>query len=324
MQFHLNFKPEVSSEKISHQNDILMLGSCFTEHIGNKLKDLKFNVNSNPFGIIFNPLSIADLINRAIHKIYFTPIDVFEKNKLWFCYQAHTSIFYQTEKDVLHNLNHLIDNLHEKLKTINWLCITFGSAYYYNLLSNQQTVANCHKLPAQLFKKNLADTFEISNLYNSLSDDLITLNPNLKVIYTVSPVKHLRDGVVENSLSKAILLQATHQIITKNKNCVYFPAYELVNDDLRDYRFYEKDLAHPNQLAIDYVWEKFSETFFNDNTKTLNTEIAQLNLAIKHKPFNALTTEHQVFKANFYKKCTEMALTFPYLNFKEELNYFSS
>lgn len=324
MKFHLNYQPIISEQKITHQSEVFFLGSCFSEHIGEKLNDLKFNIISNPFGIMFNPLSIANILNRAIQKKYFQRSDVFQKNDVWLCYETHSSVYALTDTDLVNDLNETINNIHEKLKTINWLCITFGSAYYYNLLSNKQAVANCHKQPAHLFEKKCVAASEITSVFNQIQHDLLKINPSIRFIYTVSPVKHLKDGLIENSLSKAILIQSSHQLIHQLANGYYFPAYELINDDLRDYRFYEKDLAHPNQLAIEYVWGKFSETFFDSETLNLNLSLQQINLALKHKPFQENSSEYLDFKAKFYAKCKTLDLNYSYLNLKSELNFFNN
>ena len=324
MQFHLGFQPTISANKITHQGGVLLIGSCFSEHIGNRLIDLKFNINSNPFGIVFNPKSIETTLRRIIKKNYFTEKDVFEKEKLWYSFEAHSLVHGETQQELLEILNNSIDSWNEKLKVADWLTITFGSAFAYKHIKQNSIVANCHKLPQAIFEKNLLKTNDIVDDYNGLLNELKKFNPTLKIIFTVSPVKHLRDGVVENSVSKAILIQSTHQLINDQKHSVYFPAYELVNDDLRDYRFYESDMAHPNKQAIDYVWKRFGEVYFNEITCGINDKVHQIHQAYNHRLFNKTTSSSVKFKHKFYQQCVNLQAQYPYLDLIKELHYFNN
>lgn len=324
MQFHLNYKPAVSLHKITHEDQVLLIGSCFSQHIGNRLDDLKFNVKANPFGMVFNPQSIAGMLTRILDKKYFTENDVFEHNGQWICLEAHSSVAASTKEELLNSLNSLINDWHEALKSVHWLTITFGTAYAYRFLEKGNIVANCHKLPQAQFNKLLLESATIASVYKTLLNKLHQFNPGMKVLFTVSPVKHLRDGVVENSLSKAILLHSVHQIIRENDNCFYFPAYEIVTDDLRDYRFFESDMAHPNKQAIDYVWKLFAETYFNEATQTINEKVLHIHQAYHHRLFNKTTESSVKFKHNFYQKCATLQAEYPYLNLSKELQYFNT
>jgi hypothetical protein len=324
MQFHLDFQPQVSQQKITHQDSVLLIGSCFSEHIGNHLSDLKFNIHSNPFGIVFNPKSIESDLNRIIEKKYFTEEDVFEKDGIWFSFEAHSSVFAATKSDLIAKLNITIDEWNLKLASASFLMITLGSAFAYKSIKQNKVVANCHKLPQSVFEKVLLQTQDIVTDYQILIDKLKQRYPNLKILFTVSPVKHLRDGVVENNLSKSILILSVYNIIKQNSNCVYFPAYELVNDDLRDYRFYESDMAHPNIQAINYVWKKFSEVYFNEATTLINQKLIQIHQAYNHKLFNKETQTSLKFKNNFLQKCVNLQADYAYLDLSKELHYFNS
>lgn len=303
MQFHLGFQPVVSQHKITHQDGVLFFGSCFSEHIAGKLIDLKFYVKTNPFGIVFNPRSIVTSLYRVIHKKYFKEEDVFEKEGLWYSLEAHSSVYATSQKELLNSLNHLIDVWNQELYQASYLVITFGSAFAYQHKQQEKIVANCHKLPQALFEKILLENHEIIVDFQELIEEVKAVNPHLKWMFTVSPVKHLRDEIVENNLSKSILIQAVHQLVKQNTNCFYFPAYELVTDDLRDYRFYESDMAHPNTQAINYVWKKFSEVYFNDITNSINDRVKQIHQAYHHRLFNKTTETSMKFKHNFYQKC---------------------
>ena len=324
MQFHLGFIPAVSAQKITHNDGLLLIGSCFSEHIGNHLNDFKFDVNTNPLGIVFNPKSIETALNRIIHKTFFTKEDVFEKEDLWYTFEAHSSISATTAEELIIILNESMGHWHEKLKHAHWLMITFGTAFAYQELSKNAIVANCHKLPQAHFNKVLLQSEDIVETYTTLLEQLRQFNSHLHVLFTVSPVKHLRDGVVENNLSKAILIQSVHALIKNQPHCVYFPAYELVNDDLRDYRFYESDMAHPNKQAIEYVWKRFAEVYFNPTTLSINEKVLHIHQAYRHRLLKETTESSSKFKHKFYQKCVILQSEFPHLNLSKELQYFNT
>lgn len=257
-------------------------------------------------------------------KDYFVEKDVFEKDGLWYSFEAHSSVRGKTQPEILELLNRSIDGWHDKLKSADWLTITYGSAFAYKHIEQDEIVANCHKLPQNVFQKILLKANDIVHEYNELIIKLLKFNSSIKIIFTVSPVKHLRDGVVENSVSKAILIQTIHQLINDHKHCVYFPAYELVNDDLRDYRFYESDMAHPNKQAVDYVWKRFAEVYFNEKTNTINDKVHQIHQAYHHRLFNETTSSSLKFKHKFYQQCVNLQAEYPYLDLVKELHYFNN
>jgi hypothetical protein len=305
MKFHLNFKPAKQNFDITHQDKLVLIGSCFSENIGAILEEHQFTILSNPTGILFNPLSIGKLLEEIIYLPETDKTQFLKRAELYYSYLCHSSIHETTSNALAEKINTIHQSSHHALKNATVLVITFGTAYYYKLNENNQVVANCHKQPGTLFTKALATVAEITSHYEKLVKTLTEFNPNLKLIFTVSPVKHLRDGLVENNLSKATLLLAINQLISQHSNCFYFPAYELVNDDLRDHRFYKDDLAHPNELAIKYVWEKFSDTYFTTATKELTAKIHQLNLALKHKNTTSHAEEerkHQQYIENLQRE----------------------
>ena len=321
--FHLNFNPEKSLEKINHTQEVLFIGSCFSEHISKKLVDLKFEIDSNPFGIVFNPKSIYLTLQNCIQNTEINDLHYIERDQNWFCLDAHSSLNSSKKNELQSTLLDARTNWRKKINTANWLVITFGSANCYEFIKTQTIVSNCHKLPANQFIKKMISTQDIVSDYNILINELKLINPNLKIIFTVSPVKHLRDGVIENSLSKSILIQAAHQLISKHANCFYFPAYELITDDLRDYRFYESDMAHPTTQAINYVFDKFVEVYFNDETKYINKQLVEINTAYKHRAFNAESASHIKFKDGMLLKCIELTKEFPFIDLSIEIKYFS-
>ncbi|MEI6022050.1 MAG: GSCFA domain-containing protein [Bacteroidota bacterium] len=307
MKFHLNFKPSTCGFNISHQHQLFLIGSCFSDNIGDRLQAHKFQSVQNPCGVLFNPISIQQTLMHGIQKPKPNANILLEQNNQVFSFLHHSKIKAGSKNELLQNIQVLNDQNHQALQASDFIFITFGSAYHYYHTELMVTVANCHKQNQNLFEKRLMQALEIVNIYNALLAELKQINPKLKCIFTVSPVKHLKDGVVENNRSKSILIMAVHQLVEENENAYYFPAYELVNDDLRDYRFYKADLAHPNELAVDYVWQKFSDCFFEENTKKINIEIQKLNAYLNHNNLHAAQhngSEHEPYIEN-QKKCIQ-------------------
>ncbi len=294
------------------------MGSCFAENIGDHLQHYKFNAMINPNGILFNPISISNALVSYIDNSPVEKDSLVKSGDLFYSLQHHGDFHSETEAELSVQIKTSRSKAYSFLKETNWLIITFGSAFVYRHIKTNSVVANCHKLPQIEFKKELLSTTEIVNEYHSLIKALGTIDPDLKIILTVSPVKYLRDGVVENSLSKSVLIQSVHEIIKGNTNCFYFPAYELVTDDLRDYRFYKEDLAHPNDAAIKYVWDKFSEAAFDNDTKKLNEKIKEVLQASNHRPILRNSSQHTDFKKVLIKKCDDLEKEFPFLNFDKE------
>ena len=322
MDFHLNYTPKESPVKISHQDKIVMIGSCFAEEIGAKLKANKFNCLINPNGILFNPQSIATALHSYMHPDDYA-LQLGENNGLHFSFDHHGSFSSPDKMELETNIKNSIREAHDFLKEAKILVITLGSAFVYRRTGTSKIVANCHKLPQDQFLKGLLNTNDITGILQHLLNELRDFNSKLRIIYTISPVKYLRDGLVENNLSKAMLIQAVHQAVNSTSNPkstleTYFPAYELVVDDLRDYRFYKEDMAHPNEQAITYVWEKFSDCYFSETTKQLNKKINDIVLASSHRPIHDASAEHKQFKKNYFQKCEQLEKEFSFLNLENE------
>jgi hypothetical protein len=296
MKFHLNFEPQKQGFEIAHKDKIFLIGSCFSEEIGSRLSENRFKVMRNPSGILFNPLSIFNCLRDILKKS--TPDKKFliQRGGEYFSYKHHSSIKGSDELELLALIEKNQREAHEFLKEADHLIITFGSAFYYRHMELESGVANCHKQPSNIFRKMMLDVSEIIEQYKALVNALKEFNPKLRVIFTVSPVKYIKDGIVENSVSKSALLLSVNQLSAMHENCHYFPAYELVTDDLRDYRFYKKDLAHPNELAVNYVWQKFSSTFFSLHTVILNSKIENLNSALEHRSLHDNFEEKEKLK----------------------------
>ena len=323
MDFHLEFTPKPFEVKIKHQHKLLLIGSCFTEQIGTKLANHKFSVVDNPNGILFNPVSITKSISSYINNKQYSEADLFYQNESWNSWEHHSRFSNPDKKKCLGAINESQTKAHNFLKTGDWLLITLGSAFVYQL-DNNEVVANCHKVPTDKFKKRLLSADEIFTSLNEMIVQLNDFNPTLKIIFTISPVRHLRDGFVENNRSKATLIQAVHQLVEKNAHCLYFPAYELIIDDLRDYRFFAEDMVHPNYAATNYVWEKFIATCIDEPSQKIMKEIAVIVAAKNHKPFNPTSEQHKKFLQTNLEKVKKLQLQFSYLNLKEEAAYFNS
>ncbi len=295
MQFRTTFQIQSSDFKLNHQHKILTIGSCFSDEIGKRLTDLKFDGLINPFGVIFNSHSIQNLIERSIQKKYFTTADVHQNGEEFFCFDVHSSFNALTKEAVLEELNLTLDQVHDYILSCDVLMITLGTSWIYEWKTSNQVVANCHKVDAKQFEKRLLTTEENLKSLELIVSDLKNINPTIRIITTVSPVRHTKDGMVENNVSKARLLDALYQLSLQDNHVEYFPSYELVLDDLRDYRFFKEDLIHPSKQAVDYIWERFSETYFEQSTQTIIQKINKVISAINHRPFNEESDNHQQF-----------------------------
>ncbi|MEP6677418.1 MAG: GSCFA domain-containing protein [Ferruginibacter sp.] len=322
MNFHLEFSPKPFSIKIKHSDKLLLAGSCFTEHIGEKLNQHKFSVLENPNGILFNPVSICKSVQSYIDNKQYTAADLFQLNDSWNSWEHHSRFSAVDQNESLQKINNSQSTAHDFLKKADWLLLTLGSAFVYEL-DNKQVVANCHKVPADKFNKRLLSADEISNDLKKLIERLQSFNPGLKIIFTISPVRHLREGFVENNRSKATLIQAVHQLLNDEDRLFYFPAYELVIDDLRDYRFYAEDMVHPNYAATNYVWEKFIAACIDEPSKEIMKQVNDIRIAFNHKPFNPSSAEHKKFLQSYFEKTKLLAERLPYIDLQRELKYFS-
>lgn len=298
---------------ISHQDKVLSFGSCFSENIGDKLKEHKFDVLVNPYGILFNPISVCTAINECLENKSYLEADLNNNKEIHFSFNHHSRFAGLNKAEVLESINSSISQANSYLSDANVVVLTFGTAWVYRLKETNQVVANCYKLPNTLFNKELLSINEIVAEVSDSINKLRSVNPSVKIITTISPVRHWKDGVVENQQSKATLHLALKGINEKFDNSVYFPSYEIVLDELRDYRFYANDMLHPSELAVDYIWEKFSNSFFSKETKELNKRITQLNKEKNHKPFNPGSDEFIAFSRQLVEKENKLYSDYPFL-----------
>lgn len=328
MQFRSEFTPKPFPVKIKLSDSLLLVGSCFTEQIGKKLAAHKFKTIENPNGILFNPISIARALKSYTSETVFNEGDLFFYNELWASRAHHTRFSHPEKLQALQNINTEYKAATDFIKRADWILLTLGSAFVYEWKDidpkndYENVAANCHKIPTDKFNRRLLSPLEIVAALKEMQEAVLIVNPTAKFIFTISPVRHLREGFIENNRSKAALIQAVHEL-TNDSNSFYFPAYELVIDDLRDYRFFAEDLVHPNYAATNYVWEKFVPSIIDDASQLAMKEINEINAAISHRPFNENSLAHKTFKEKYYNKVVAMQQTHPYLNLVSEINYFS-
>jgi len=330
MDFHFEFDIKPLPIPVSHRHSLLLIGSCFTENIGDKLRRHKFRTLDNPNGILFNPVSVSETIINIINNKQYTEADLFQLNEAWHSWQHHSRFSGLSAAEALEKINTSTQQAHAFLKTTDYLLITLGSAWVYTLTDKAvnatagTVAANNHRAPSDWFERRLMSSEQVAMVLGTMLDQLGAFNPNINVIFTISPVRHLREGVVDNNRSKAALIQAVHQLIDYLPKLYYFPVYELVIDDLRDYRFYAEDMVHPNYQATQYVWEKFINACMSDDTRALMEEIASINLAYQHKPFHPTSQQHKKFLASYGQKAAALQQQHPYIDLQKEIDYFNS
>ena len=303
-----NTKVEIaeSSFSMSYRDSLLALGSCFAENIGKKMEQVWFDTDVNPFGVLFNPESIANSLARMLSNKLFAPDDLFLNKELWSSFAHSTQFSSVSQADCLSKVNSRLSAASERLRTCSYLLITFGTAWVYEDISTKSVVANCHKLPAAHFFRRKLTVDEIVFVYRTLLVQLKELNPELRIIFSVSPVRHWKDGAHENNLSKSTLLMAVDELEQEFDFVTYFPAYEIQMDELRDYRFYAQDMLHPSEQAVDYIWQRFADTYFDDSTRELKQEIEKYNHGLMHRPLFPQTEEYQKFQLFLEKKQEEL------------------
>ncbi|MEP5829602.1 MAG: GSCFA domain-containing protein [Maribacter dokdonensis] len=303
-----------ANNPIDYSSQLLLLGSCFSENIGAKLSYYKFQGIQNPFGILFHPLAIERIIEKSVNQEFFTEEDVFNENEQWHSFDAHSSLSNPSKAQIIEDLNNAISRTSTQVNKASHIIITLGTAWVYRKTSSNKVVANCHKVPQSNFTKELLSVEEVVKSLKQVITFVQSLNPTVQFIFTVSPVRHLKDGFLENQRSKAHLIAAIHQVLNEDR-VSYFPSYELMMDELRDYRFYAKDMIHPNETAIEYIWEKFVEVWLASNTSSTMKKIEKVQKGMLHKPFNENSDQHQKFLVKLNVLKSEIQTEFPHLQF---------
>lgn len=320
--FRTVIKSIPSTFEIAHSHQVMCMGSCFADHIGGQLKARKFRVSVNPLGVLFNPLSIAGSLERMLHP---QPVDgetLFFNEGCWNSYAFH-SRFSHPEKDVcLQQIRRSLEDAHAFLQHTDFLFITLGSNVVYRLKTNGETVANCHKMPAGTFEKQALSVEEMKDGFESVLLEVRKLRPDIRILLTVSPVRYIKNDFAENSYSKACLRVLAHDLCRKYSWISYFPAYEILMDDLRDYRFYASDRVHPSEEAVAYIWDCFSDTYFSRETRELNRQVEAVQSAAQHRPAFPQTEVYRNFCRQSMEKIGELTAQHPSLDFSEERMYF--
>jgi len=311
--FQTKINIPVSEIKISYEDRIMTLGSCFAENIGNKLETVFFETDINPFGVLYNPVSVKNSLELLIQNKSFSSEEIFENKSLWQSF-AHSSLFNGlSEVECLNNINTRLISSAGFFQKTNVLLITFGTAWVFEEKKSGRVVSNCHKLPSGDFERRRLTVNEIVSDYNELIVTLQKLCPALNIIFSVSPIRHWKDGAHENNISKSILLMAIDELQKQHKQVHYFPAYEILLDELRDYRFYAPDMLHPSEVAVDYIWSRFSETYFSERTLQLKKRIEQLVADRAHRPYQPDSAEFKKFVEHTEKRKAEILHDFPFL-----------
>lgn len=311
--FYTSVNIESSFLKISYHDRVMTLGSCFAENIGKKMQDAYFLSDVNPFGVLYNPVSIANSLDILLENKRFTKDDIFENKSLWQSF-SHSSFFSEiTPQDCLKKINSRLDVAYEFLQTTDYLLITFGTAWVFEEKKSGRVVSNCHKIPASEFIRRRLSVEEIVILFTDLINKLRTQLPNLKIVFSVSPIRHFKDGAHENNVSKSTLMLAIEAVQNKFQHIDYFPAYEIMMDELRDYRYYASDMLHPSEVAVDYIWRRFSDTYFSDETLLIKKELEQLARDLEHRPLHQDTTDYKLFKKSIEKRKISILEKYPFL-----------
>ena len=288
---------------VNYSKSVVMLGSCFTDNIGSRLKRAIFDCDCNPCGTLYNPASIASALLDILYERPYTASDLFEHDGLWHSFNHHSK-FSGTDKE--QTLRHINDSLRSAISSLgraSVLIVTFGTAWIYRLKEGNQVVANCHKMPQSMFNREMLSSTQVYGLWNKMLRELSARFPDMKVMFTVSPIRHLADGAHANQLSKATLLTAVDRLVSEfPQQTIYFPAYEIMLDDLRDYRFYAADMVHPSEVAVDYIYDIFRQSFMTDDTVATSKICESLTRRLNHRPIHGEAPDSRKIIDNFIKK----------------------
>ncbi len=319
MQFRTQIPISKTDNPIDYNSKVISLGSCFAENMAEKFDYFKFQNSTNPFGIIFNPVSIEKIMSRIVKEEFYTEKDVFFYNERWHSYEVHSDLSNSDRQELLETLNKAISETYKYLKEATQIIITYGTSWIYRNIESDEIVANCHKVPQKQFSKELLPVEVIQKSIQNTIDLIQVLNPNINFIFTVSPVRHIKDGFAENQLSKSHLFAAVHEVLkTHNSQLIthnYFPSYEIMMDELRDYRFYAEDMLHPNQVAIDYIWHKFSENYISEESISTMQEVSEIQKSLRHRSFNPESEQHQKFLAKLQQKISAIQEKWTHIKF---------
>lgn len=310
---------QTADSQFDYQSQLLLLGSCFVENIGKKLDYYKFSSLQNPFGILFHPKAIENLLSKSIQAFQYTEEDIFYHNERWHCFDAHSDLSDVSKEELLRKLNDGLKATRQQMAKSTHLVITLGTAWVYRKITSNAIVANCHKVPQKEFAKDLLSVEKTVESLETIVDLIQSVNPTAQLIFTVSPVRHLKDGFVENQQSKAHLISAIGKVLSSRAQAGemhYFPSYEIMMDELRDYRFYKSDMVHPNELAVNYIWEKFKDVWISREAFTTMEKVEEIQRGMLHRPFNPKSTAHQKFLNSLHQKIADLQKVHSFIKFQ--------
>lgn len=318
MQFTTQIPIAPGSPQLDYNSKILSLGSCFAVNMGQKLDYFKFRNTTNPFGILFHPLAIEKFISYAVNQKAFTEKDIFYHNERWHCFDAHSDLSSPDKATMQANLNNAVLNAFDTLKKASHIIITLGTAWVYRSTASGNLVANCHKVPQKEFNKELLSVEAISQSLHNILNLIKEANSKATILFSISPVRHIKDGFIENQRSKAHLVTALHETL-QSATCplpsFYFPAYEIMMDELRDYRFYAEDLVHPSQTAINYIWERFVQAWINPGAQPIMKEADAIQKSLQHRPYNPNGAQHHDFQEKLALRIKNLQAQYPHITF---------
>ncbi|MCC9138304.1 GSCFA domain-containing protein [Pontibacter silvestris] len=288
------------------QDNVVTIGSCFADVIGTKLQQHKVDVLVNPFGTIFNPVSVSLLLKAASGQPYDFEQHLVQNNGIWYAYDLHSSFSSPSKDDLIAQIQQRLQTTSEALQQASLLIITLGTALAYKLNTTGAVVANCHKLPSKNFTRTLLSSEEIILAFEDMYSLLKMINPQLRVLLTVSPVRHIKETIEMNSVSKSVLRVMCHQLTQLHEDVLYFPAYEIMLDDLRDYRFYKHDMLHPTETAEDYIWQKFIAAYYDKEFSQFTQDWEKVQRALTHRAFHPASEAHQTFLRRALKQLQQL------------------
>ena len=320
MEFRTTVKTGENRGWLHHSDSVVLLGSCFSDNIGAKLQGALFNALVNPMGTLYNPMSIASGVDRLIDCEPIAGQTLFMQSGVWNSFEFHSRYSLPDKQATLERKNNRIQQGHEALKSAHLLTVSLGTALVYRLKTTGEVVANCHKVPQHEFERKMASVSEMAQTLDAMLTRLHEFNPELRIILTVSPIRHIADGLDTNSLSKSSLRVAIHEAITSHHEyCDYFPAYEILMDDLRDYRFYASDMVHPNDVAVEYIWQVFQATYLDDRSALAVARCERIHKRLQHRPMSANRETVERFNADTASVVRNLMKEYPYLSHHPEL-----
>lgn len=319
MEFRTKVELPVNVPLINHSDRLMLWGSCFVENMGKLFVENKFRCDVNPFGVLYNPLSIAKALGQVLAHKRYEESDLKCERGIWFSLAHHGNFSAGSAEECLEKINTRIRMAEETLAQARWVIFTWGTSWVYEWKETHEIVGNCHKLPERLFDRYILKVEDIVEAYGGLIEKLLSLNPHVHCLFTVSPIRHVKDGMHGNQLSKAVLLLAIQRLVGQYPSCLYFPSYEIMMDELRDYRFYADDMLHPSSVAVDYLWECFGKTFFSPSARSFLGAWEKVKKALAHRPFDAESEQYRHFLSQILLNIEELKEKFTYLDVQNEI-----